>query len=205
MNTPLLRRIDPAEVPTLRRESIAPEILILASAIVDDVRFNGEAALRKHAERLGDLRPGEPLAYERSELQRSLQALDTAERELLERTAQRIRAFAEAQRGCLSELKLPIAGGVAGHTAEPVKYAGCYAPAGRFPLPSSVLMTAVTARVAGVEEIWIASPHPTPLMLAAAAVAGADAVLAVGGAQAIAALAYGAGPVPPCDVIVGAR
>jgi phosphoribosyl-ATP pyrophosphohydrolase/phosphoribosyl-AMP cyclohydrolase/histidinol dehydrogenase len=64
-------------------------------------------------------------------------------------------------------------------------------------------MTAVTARTAGVKEIWVASPKPGPMTLAAAAIAGADGVLAAGGAQAIAALAFGAGPLPPCDVIVG--
>src|SRR3989449_9089929 len=81
--------------------------------------------------------------------------------------------------------------------------AGCYAPGGRYPLPSSVLMTAVTARVAGVRDIWVASPKPHALSLAAAAIAGADGVLAAGGAHAIAALAYGAGPIPPRDIIVG--
>src|SRR5258706_11721254 len=64
-------------------------------------------------------------------------------------------------------------------------------------------MTAVTARAAGVSEIWVASPKPGPMTLAAAAVAGADGVLAAGGAHAIAALAFGAGPIAPCDVIVG--
>src|SRR5260370_11241832 len=64
-------------------------------------------------------------------------------------------------------------------------------------------MTAVTARVAGVREVWVASPKPAPLTLAAAAVAGADGLLAAGGAHAIAALAYGAGPIAPCDVILG--
>src|SRR5207253_886286 len=78
-----------------------------------------------------------------------------------------------------------------------------YAPGGRYPLPSSVLMTAVTARVAGVRDIWVASPKPQGLTLAAAAIAGADGVLAAGGAHAIAALAYGAGPIAPRDIIVG--
>src|SRR5258706_5446039 len=64
-------------------------------------------------------------------------------------------------------------------------------------------MTAVTARAAGVSEIWVASPKPGPMTLAAAAVAGADGVLAAGGAHAIATLAFGAGPIAPCDVIVG--
>src|SRR5205823_6101657 len=85
----------------------------------------------------------------------------------------------------------------------PVERAGCYAPGGRYPLPSSVLMTAVTARVAGVRDVWVASPKPQALSLAAAAIAGADGLVAAGGAHAIAALAYGAGPIAPRDVIVG--
>ncbi|NDD31192.1 MAG: histidinol dehydrogenase, partial [Proteobacteria bacterium] len=68
---------------------------------------------------------------------------------------------------------------------------------------SSVIMTAVTARAAGVETVWVASPRPAPITLAAAAVAGADGFLAVGGAHAVAALAYGAEPVPACDAVVG--
>jgi phosphoribosyl-ATP pyrophosphohydrolase/phosphoribosyl-AMP cyclohydrolase/histidinol dehydrogenase len=85
----------------------------------------------------------------------------------------------------------------------PIERAGCYAPGGRFPLPSSVLMAVVTARAAGVAEVWVASPRPAQVTLAAAFVAGADALLAVGGAQAIGALAFGAGEVPACDAIVG--
>ena len=111
--------------------------------------------------------------------------------------------FARAQRDALSDVDVTVPGGRAGHRVAAVERAGCYAPGGRFPLPSSVLMTAVTARTAGVSEVWVASPKPDDVTLAAASVAGADALLAVGGAQAIAALAYGAGPVPACDVVVG--
>jgi phosphoribosyl-ATP pyrophosphohydrolase/phosphoribosyl-AMP cyclohydrolase/histidinol dehydrogenase len=96
-----------------------------------------------------------------------------------------------------------LPGGAAGHWIAPLERAGCYAPGGRYPLPSSVLMTAVTAQAAGVKSIWVASPKPGPMTLAAAAIAGADGVVAAGGAQAIAALAFGAGPVSPCDVIAG--
>src|SRR5207245_679723 len=103
----------------------------------------------------------------------------------------------------LCPVAVSVPGGVAEHQIAPVERAGCYAPGGRYPLPSSVLMTAVTARVAGVRDVWVASPKPQALSLAAAAIAGADGVLAAGGAQAIAALAYGAGPIAPRDVIVG--
>jgi phosphoribosyl-ATP pyrophosphohydrolase/phosphoribosyl-AMP cyclohydrolase/histidinol dehydrogenase len=177
--------------------------LIAAAQIVHDVRENGEASLRQHAERLGDLPADAPLLYDRPGLAAALDSLDTVDRELLQRTATRIQTFAEAQRECLTDLAIPLPGGRAGHQVAAVERAGCYAPGGRFPLPSSVLMTAVTARVAGVSEVIVASPRPEPITLAAAAVAGADGLLAVGGAQAIAALAYGAGPVPACDVIVG--
>lgn len=203
MNPPLLRHLTPEQVPVLRRDPADAETLTRAAEIVADVRRRGETACREHAERLGDLRPGEPLTRTRGELEAALQTLPDTERELLRRTADRIRHFARAQRECLNDLTVEVPGGFAGHTLEPVRRAGCYAPGGRFPLPSSVLMTAVTARVAGVETVWVASPRPTPVTLAAAAIAGADGLLAAGGAQAIAALAYGAGAAPACDAVVG--
>jgi len=180
-----------------------PETLATAARIVRDVRKRGEVALRKHAERFGDVPRGAPLYYDRPELARALAGLAPADRVRLERVAARIRAFAVAQRSALGPVRVPVPGGIAEHHIAPVERAGCYAPGGRYPLPSSVLMTAVTARVAGVRDVWVASPKPHALTLAAAAVAGAEGVLAAGGAQAIAALAYGAGPIGPRDVIVG--
>lgn len=187
----------------MRREAVDGAALAAAAAIVDEVRAGGEAALRRHAERLGELAPGQPLVHDAAALERAARGLPAAERALLERTAARIADFARAQRAALRELAVPVAGGQAGHRIAPVERAGCYAPGGRYPLPSSVLMTAVTARAAGVAEVWVASPRPRPVTLAAAGIAGADGLLAVGGAQAIAALAYGIGGPPPCDVVVG--
>ncbi|MCB9735900.1 MAG: histidinol dehydrogenase [Deltaproteobacteria bacterium] len=201
--TTVLRRVSAKALPDLRRDPVSLATVDATRPIVTDVAERGESALRYHAERFGDIAEGAPLVIARPELDAALAALPAADRALLERTAARIRAFAEAQRGALGDVTVAIPGGRAGHTVAPVERAGCYAPGGRFPLPSSVLMTAVTARAAGVELVWVASPKPTAMTLAAAAVAGADALLACGGAQAIAALAYGAGPVPACDVIVG--
>jgi histidinol dehydrogenase len=198
-----LRRIAAAELPAARRDAVDPDTLAAASTIVDDVREGGEDALREHAERLGDIEPGAPIVLGPDTLARAREALPSSDIALLERTAERIRAFAQAQRASLVEARVAIEGGEAGHTISPVDRAGCYAPGGRFPLPSSVLMTVVTARAAGVGQVWVASPRPAPVTLAAAAVAGADGLIAVGGAQAIAALAYGAGPVQAVDVIVG--
>jgi phosphoribosyl-ATP pyrophosphohydrolase/phosphoribosyl-AMP cyclohydrolase/histidinol dehydrogenase len=198
-----MRRLTPAEVGLIDRRATEHETLEVAAEIVDAVRDEGEVAVRRYAEEFGEISPGDPLLVGPEELDRALAALREADRQLLERTAGRIEAFARAQRGSLREMTLEIAGGRAGHLIAPVERAGCYAPGGRYPLPSSVLMTAVTARAAGVERVWVASPKPAPATLAAAAVAGADGVLVVGGAQAIAALAYGFEGFERCDVVVG--
>ena len=198
-----LRTIPPDQVPDLRRDPVDEETMRRAAAIVEDVRVRGYEALVEHATHLGDIAPGDPVIHPRARLDEALRTIAPEDRALLERTAGRIGRFAEGQLASLSALDTEVPGGRAGHTIAPVERAGCYAPGGRFPLPSSVLMTALTARVAGVQTVWVASPRPEPVTLAAAAVAGADALLAVGGAQAIAALACGAGEVPACDVVVG--
>jgi phosphoribosyl-ATP pyrophosphohydrolase/phosphoribosyl-AMP cyclohydrolase/histidinol dehydrogenase len=163
----------------------------------------GEAALREYAERFGDVVSGGAMFLDRATLDRALAGLPPGDRARLERVTERIRTFAAAQKRALNAVTVTVPGGAVGHWIAPLERAGCYAPGGRYPLPSSVLMTAVTARAAGVKDIWVASPKPGRMTLAAAAVAGADGLLAAGGAHAIAALAFGAGPVPPCDVVVG--
>ncbi|MCY2959885.1 MAG: histidinol dehydrogenase [Planctomycetota bacterium] len=195
-----LRRVRIEDLGKLRVEPIDGATLLEAGRIVDDVRARGWAALDEHARRLGD---GEPRWIPRAELEVSFAAVAAGTRELLKRTASRIARFAAAQRSALTDLTCAVDGGRAGHDVLPVESAGCYAPGGRFPLPSSVLMTAVTARAAGVGRVIVASPRPAEVTLVAAYVGGADGVLAAGGAQAIGALAFGAGPVDPCDVVVG--
>jgi phosphoribosyl-ATP pyrophosphohydrolase/phosphoribosyl-AMP cyclohydrolase/histidinol dehydrogenase len=203
MSARLLPRRSVAELVSRRAAAIPAEAFAVAAPIVEAVRTRGEAVLREYAEQFGDVAGGGPLFLERPTLDRALASLPAGDRARLERVAQRIRTFAEAQKHALEAVTVTLPGGAAGHWVTPVERAGCYAPGGRYPLPSSVLMTAVTARTAGVKEIWVASPKPGPMTLAAAAIAGADGVLAAGGAHAIAALAFGAGPLRPCDVIVG--
>lgn len=193
----------PEDFVTGTTAGVAPTVRRRAAEIVAEVRAGGASALRRFAQSLDDLAPEAPLLIERSGLDAALAALGAPARVRLERVAARIRRFAEAQRACLRDLSYPVEGGAVGHTARPVAAAGCYAPGGRYPLPSSVLMTALTARVAGVGRVWVASPRPTRLTLAAAALAGVDGLLAVGGAQAIAALSYGVGGVDACAVVVG--
>jgi histidinol dehydrogenase len=198
-----LRRLTPEDFVRGPRQVVPPGVLSEAGVIVERVRREGAAALREYATRLDGLPGDAPLRIERPELDRAVEALDVSQRELLERTAGRIRRFARAQRGCLRDLETRIDGARMGHRFHPVPAAGCYAPGGRHPLPSTVLMTAVTAREAGVETVLVATPRPDPIMLAAAGIARADAVLPWGGAHAIAGLAYGVEGVPAVDVIVG--
>jgi len=198
-----MRRLTAEDIERRERTAVDPQTLVAAAEIVDTVRVEGESAVRFFGERFGDVSEEGALVIERPGLEDSLESLPAADRDLLERTAERIGVFASAQRRSLSEVTLEIDGGRAGQFIAPVGRAGCYAPGGRYPLPSSVLMTAVTAKVAGVESVVVASPRPALVTLAAAAVAGADAVLAVGGAHAVAAMAYGFEGFQPCDVVVG--
>ena len=198
-----LRRVRPEDLPSLRRDPVDPETLKTCAELIARVRAGGDGALRELGERFGDIEPKAPLVIERDALERAREELPERARAVLERAAARIRGFAQIQRGALIDIHTSIPGGEAGHAVAPVDVAGCYAPGGRFPLPSSVLMGAVTARAAGCPTVWVASPKPAPVTLAAAAIAGADALLAVGGAQAIAAMAYGTESVPTCDAIVG--
>jgi histidinol dehydrogenase len=198
-----LRRLSADEVKALRREPVDAATIAAVAEIVAAVRDEGEAGLRRYAEKFGDIAPGDKLVVSRQRLDAALAGLNKATRDLLERTVDRIRSFADDQRHSVDAMVTEVEGGRAGHWLAPVERAGCYAPGGRFPLVSSVLMTAVPARAAGVGSVWLATPKPSDLMLAAAAIAPVDHVLAVGGAQAIAALAYGVGPVSKCDVVVG--
>ncbi|KAH9260922.1 histidinol dehydrogenase [Batrachochytrium salamandrivorans] len=176
-----------------------------AREVLDSIRAQGEAGLRQHALRLGDIaKLDEPIVISKQELKDAFLSMSVAEQQLLERTAQRIKHFAQAQRNALTDVDVAIQGGRAGHQIAPVEFAGCYAPGGRYPLPSSVLMTACTARVAGVKTIVVCSPKPHVVTLAAAHVAGADYFVKIGGAGAIGLMAYGClAGIPACDVIVG--
>jgi phosphoribosyl-ATP pyrophosphohydrolase/phosphoribosyl-AMP cyclohydrolase/histidinol dehydrogenase len=198
----LLRRVSPADLNGTGLSPIDADARRVAAEIVEDVRANGEDALRAHAERLGDIDSGQSLVKDREDLKSAFVAMEGETRELLVRVHQRIERFSRAQREGLSDLTIQIDGGQAGHRWIPVSSVGAYAPGGRYPLPTSVLMTVTPARVAGVTSVWLASPRPTPLVLAAGWVAGADGVLTVGGAQAVAALAFGTVS-PPADLIVG--
>ena len=201
--TKMLRIIGTDEIPSDCAEPVDSKALDQARAIVDSIRAGGEAALVAVASEYGDIEAGGSYSYSKHELKEAFLSLPLDQQALLERVSKRILRFAAEQRASISDMETDIPGGRAGHTVSACESAGCYAPGGRYPLPSSVLMTACTARAAGVKTVWVASPHPDKVTMAAAHVAGVDGMLSVGGAQAIAAMSQGIGPVPKCDIIVG--
>lgn len=212
---PLLRIKGSEDIMAMQPDPVDPAARDIAIAIVKDVRERGQVGLLEQAVRLGDLRSIEdPWILQRDVLEAAYNAQPVDIQEMLQRVAGRIRQFAEAQLNSLTKtmsITVEGAGNKAGQSVAPMDTAGCYAPGGRYPLPSSILMTAIPARVAGCSVVVGASPRPAPITLAAAHVAGVDFLLTVGGAQAIAALAYGVREsngsgrqlVPACDVVVG--
>jgi histidinol dehydrogenase len=170
-------------------------------AIVDDVRTRGDAALDEYVERF-DRTGGAALRVGAEELDAAAAALRDDVRRGLEVAMRNVAAVAGASLGDDAELRLPEGQRVVVREL-PVRRAGIYVPGGRAPYPSTVVMGAVTARVAGVEEIAVCAPGAHPVILAACALCGVDEVYRMGGAQAIAALAYGTERVPRVDVIAG--
>ena len=197
----MLRRLSIDVVLRERRDAASDTSQSVAS-ILGELSNGGEASLWDLARRFDGRDVGATLCIDRDELAASAARVEPGLLELLQRCKARISAFAEAQLACLTPLRFAVPGGHAGHDIAPVERVGCYAPSGRHPLPTSVLMTVVTARVAGVRCITLATPRPDATMLAAAHVAGADRVLACGGAHAIGALAFGIA-VPRVDVVCG--
>jgi len=197
------RTIDSSKLRRYRYNPIDDVTLETVDKIVKDIMNRGEIALREYAVRYGDIKQDGLLLIDKKDFGKYVSNINVENLELLERTAIRIRNFAQKQLSAISELSTTIIGGRAGHRLLPIKTAGCYSPGGRYPLLSTVLMTAIPARVAGVETVIVATPKPSNEMITAASIAGADVVLAIGGAQAIAGMAYGTGNIPKCDLIVG--
>jgi phosphoribosyl-ATP pyrophosphohydrolase/phosphoribosyl-AMP cyclohydrolase/histidinol dehydrogenase len=196
---------DAASLLARAANPLPAQVLAGAQQILEDVRRHGRSAVENYAAQWDGWVAGQPMLYDRAACEAALANLADEPRQLLQTAAERIRGFAARQRQLYQDFDMPAgAEGLSmGVRHIPIERVGCYAPGGRYPLVSSVLMTVIPAQVAGVRQITLASPNPAPLMLAAAAIAGAHAVLAIGGAQAIATLAFGGGLIDPCDMIVG--
>jgi histidinol dehydrogenase len=184
------------------------EIERVAGAIVDDVRARGDAALLEYTNRFDRMHAPSVAALEipQREMQAALDALPVDQRVALETAARRIRAFHERQIA-VTWTYTEEDGTELGQRVNALDSVGLYVPGGLAAYPSSLLMNALPAHVAGVRNIVMVVPTPdgmrNPLVLAAAALAGVSRAFAVGGAQAVAALAYGTATVPAVDKIVG--
>ncbi len=171
-----------------------------AARIVDDVRKGGDAALRRYASRLDGLTGA--LEVSEATIKAGAAEAPAAVRRAIDAAARHIARVARAQ--LPKSTRVPVAPGISvEQRVTPLDRVGCYVPGGRYPLPSTLLMTAVPARVAGVHEIIAVCPRPDPIVLAAARAAGVTRLFRVGGAHAVAALAYGTRSVPRVDKIVG--
>ncbi|MCB9559612.1 MAG: histidinol dehydrogenase [Kofleriaceae bacterium] len=208
---PLLRTVrpdDPADAPALaalldRSTTSADDVEHAVRAILADVRGRGDAAVREYTERFDQRAPGADGGYElpRERWHAIADTVAPRVRQALDHAAARIRAFHERQ--IEPDLEVDDGGVRLVLRVTPLARVGLYVPGGTARYPSSVLMTAIPARVAGVREIVMVTPGPSPETLLAAKLAGVDRVFELGGAQAVAALAYGTETVPRVDKIVG--
>ncbi len=214
----ILKRTPPDEFPVSQRvldgiaklfgEQLTPEEAV--TRILKDVRTNGDSALQKWSLTLDGL-DLKPVPVSKAAIQSALDSVSPARREALERAAARVEAFHRRQP--LTSWFSNDMGGTLGQIIRPIQRVGLYVPGGTAPLPSSVLMSAVPARVAGVKEIVVVTPPNRslantdipvdPIILAACAIASVDEVYLLGGAQAIAALAYGTQTIRSVDKIFG--
>jgi histidinol dehydrogenase len=193
---------------TARPDDRDPSLSATVAGIIDAVRVRGDAALVEMTQRFDGrtIDSVDDLALPAQALEEALQALPPAQREALETAAGRIRDYHQRQLQGSWDFTDEL-GNRLGQRVTPLARAGLYVPGGKASYPSSVLMNAIPARVAGVREVVMMVPAPggqlNPLVLAAAAVAGVDRVFTAGGAQAVAALAFGTATVPRVDKIVG--
>lgn len=214
----ILKRTPPDEFPVSARvmdniEKLFGERLTAEAAvtrILKDVRTRGDSALQDWTQRLDSLNL-KPAPVSTALIQSALDSISPAQRDALEKAAARVEAFHKKQP--LTSWFTNELGGTVGQIIRPIQRVGLYVPGGTAPLPSTVLMSAIPAKVAGVKEIVVITPPNRefanaevpidPIILAACAVAGVDEVYAIGGAQAIAALAYGTETIRPVDKIFG--
>ncbi|ERG88666.1 MAG: histidinol dehydrogenase [halophilic archaeon J07HX5] len=203
MNPQRTDELSPAEQQGLfERDSGIESARAGAAEIVERVRTDGDAALRALADELDGVQTDTVEITDQAA--RAVETIDPAVRSAIETAAGNIRAFHERQRP--EDWRETFDGRELGRRFRALDSAGVYAPGGTAAYPSSALMGVIPATVAGVDHVAVATPPAetvSPATLAAAEIAGADAVYQVGGAQAIGALAYGTETVTPCDVVVG--
>ena len=196
--------IDWIKAPNPETEADSAELSRVVADVLSRVHAEGDAAVIDFCRRF-DYVEVSLLEVTLAEREAAVEALAPQTRADTDFAIANVRRFAEAQLACLTPLEVEVLPGIVlGHRVIPLQRVGCYVPGGRFPLLSAPIMTIVPAKVAGVDEVVACLPPGAhPAMVAGCHLAGADRVFRIGGAQAIAAMAYGTETVPAVDKIVG--
>jgi histidinol dehydrogenase len=185
-----------------RRNTVDDRATPVVRRILDAVRKGGDAALRRYSARLDGLSQQTPLRISTDEMKQAWHEASPAFRYAIQTAAKNIRRFAQRQMPKSWTFE-QVSGLKVGQQVQPLGAVGCYVPSGRHPLPSTMLMTVIPAQVAGVQRIVVVSPKPAAETLAVAGFLGVAEFYRIGGAQAIAALAYGTESIAAVDKIVG--
>lgn len=172
------------------------------SEIVNYVKIHGDEAVIKYSKQFGDGNLEKP-ELTNEEVNEAVSKTPDSIKQLIQKALKNIENFAQSQFSAIKEVETNVDGVRIGHRIIPLEKIGAYVPGGNYPLPSSALMSIVPAKVAGVKEIIVCSPKIHPVTVAACKIAGADRIFRIGGAQAIAAMAYGTKSVPAVNKIVG--
>src|ERR1700674_1603240 len=202
----MIRHIKTGQSAEAKAENSA-QVRKTVEAILDDIAARGEAAVREYSEKFDKWSPASFRLFE-SEIAECIRALPQQVVDDIRFAQEQIRNFALKQRAALQDVEVEtIHGVVLGHKNIPVNSVGCYVPGGRYPMVASAHMSVVTAKAAGVKRIIAAAPPfegaPHPAIVAAMHLGGADEIYAIGGVQAVAAMALGTEHIVPVDMIVG--
>ena len=174
----------------------------IVKTVLEGVRKKGDKAVRAYALKF-DRFSKKKMEVSQQDIRKAYGTVDKKTITVLKTAARNIARFAKAQLGQLKDMEIKSKEGIVGQKIIPLGKVGCYVPGGRYPLPSSALMSIIPAKVAGVEKIIVCSPRIAPVTIVAADIAGADRIFDLGGVQAIGAMAYGTKSILKMDKIVG--
>lgn len=178
------------------------EKINIVNQILSEVKKNGDKAVKKYTKKFDNLDLKSTLITKK-QIKDAYKQVNSEDILIIKEATKNIKSFAKEQLKTFKNFKIRKNGVALGQKIIPIKKVGCYVPGGRYPLPSTALMTAIPAKIAGVKEIIVCSPKIHPLTIVAADIAGADKIFNIGGIQAIGAMAYGTKSVPKVNKIVG--
>ena len=188
--------------PLPQTEAGEEEARQAVAEILKDVKGRGDEAVSFYTKKFDGIETGK-FEVGKKEVKEAYGKVDSKTVKSMEEAAANIKSFAKKQFSMMKGFEIKKNGIILGQKIVPIERVGCYVPGGRYPLPSTALMCVIPAKVAGVKEIIVCSPKIQPATIVAADIAGADRIFSVGGAQAIAAMAYGTKTIPKVDKIVG--